>query len=270
MKNLHILPPAVFLVGDVVKLRREMRWFDNKPLFGKRVIVTRSRSQASRLTRHLEQLGAECEEIPVISIAEPTDHFRSLDGCIEKIRTYDWVIFTSQNGVDCFFKRLYGKGLDARALGNAKIACIGPATAESLRPYGLRADCIPDGEYKAEGLLETLVPQVGKETKICIPRAKEAREILVTGLRATGASVDVAEAYCTVADEESKKRLNALLELDAIRNSVLACIGPITAEACRSYGLSPQVVSDVYTIDGLVEAITAAEHSRAESDARNR
>ena len=280
--------------GDT-KLRREMRWFDNKPLFGKRVIVTRSRSQASRLTRHLEQLGAECEEIPVISIADPTDHFRSLDGCIEKIRTYDWVIFTSQNGVDCFFKRLYGKGLDARALGNAKIACIGPATAESLRPYGLRADCIPDGEYKAEGLLETLVPQVGKETKICIPRAKEAREILVTGLRATGASVDVAEAYCTVADEESKKRLNALLDagkadiitltssstvhnliamapdkLDAIRNSVLACIGPITAEACRSYGLSPQVVSDVYTIDGLVEAITAAEHSRAESDARNR
>lgn len=295
VKNLHILPPAVFLVGDVVKLRQEMRWFDNKPLFGKRVIVTRSRSQASRLTRHLEQLGAECEEIPVISIAEPTDHFRSLDGCIEKIRTYDWVIFTSQNGVDCFFKRLYGKGLDARALGNAKIACIGPATAESLRPYGLRADCIPDGEYKAESLLETLVPQVGKETKICIPRAKEAREILVTGLRATGASVDVAEAYCTVADEESKKRLNALLDagkadiitltssstvhnliamapdkLDAIRNSVLACIGPITAEACRSYGLSPQVVSDVYTIDGLVEAITAAEHSRAESDAGNR
>ena len=283
VETMHIQPPAVFVVGDVVALREEMRWFDNKPLFGKRVVVTRSRSQASRLTKHLESLGAECIEIPVISIAEPSDGFASLDAGLEKIGDYDWVIFTSQNGVDCFFRRLFAKGLDARALGRAKIACIGPATDLALRPYGVHADCLPE-EYKAEELLETLSGKVGPGTKIFLPRAKVAREILADGLRELGAEVDVAEAYCTVCEEESRKRLNELLDegsvdiitltssstvhnlvamapdkLDAIRKCMLACIGPITAEACGEYGLVPGVVSDVYTIDGLTEAIAAAE-----------
>lgn len=279
----HIRPPAVFVVGDVVRLREEMRWFDNKPLFGKRVVVTRSRSQASRLTKHLESLGAECIELPVISIADPSDQFASLDAGIEKLRGYDWVIFTSQNGVDCFFRRLFAKGYDTRALGGARIACIGPATDLALRPYGVRADVLP-AEYKAEGLLEALVPQVGPGTKIFLPRAKVAREILADGLRAAGAEVDVAEAYRTVCEEENRKKLNELLDgghvdiitltssstvhnllamapdkLDAIRQCMLACIGPITADACREYGLTPGVVSDVYTIDGLVEAIAAKQ-----------
>lgn len=283
VKEKHIQPPAVFVVGDVVKLREDMRWFDNKPLFGKRVVVTRSRSQASRLTKHLESLGAECIEIPVISIADPSDHFESLDAGIRKLRTYDWVLFTSQNGVDCFFRRLFADGYDARALGNAKIACIGPATDLALRPYGLRADLLPK-DYKAEGLVEALAPHVHEGTKIFLPRAKVARELLADGLRAMGAEVDVAEAYCTVCEEESRQRLNELLDegrvdiitltssstvhnliamapdkLDAIRRCMLACIGPITAEACRSYGLTPGVVSDVYTIDGLTEAIAAAK-----------
>ena len=283
VETMHIQPPAVFVVGDVVALREEMRWFDDKPLFGKRVVVTRSRSQASRLTKHLESLGAECIEIPVISIAEPSDGFASLDAGLEKIGDYDWVIFTSQNGVDCFFRRLFAKGLDARALGRAKIACIGPATDLALRPYGVHADCLPE-EYKAEGLLETLSVKVGPGTKIFLPRAKVAREILADGLRELGAEVDVAEAYCTICEEESRKRLNELLDegsvdiitltssstvhnlvamapdkLDAIRKCMLACIGPITAEACGEYGLVPGVVSDVYTIDGLTEAIAAAE-----------
>lgn len=247
------------------------------------MVVTRSRSQASRLTQHLASLGAECIEIPVISIAEPSDHFQSMDAGIEKLPSYDWVVFTSQNGVDCFFRRLYEKGGDARLLGHAKIACIGPATDLALRQYGVHADCLPK-EYRAEGLLEALAPEVEKGTKIFLPRAKVAREILVDGLRDMGADVDVAEAYCTVCEEESRKKLNDLLDkgsvdiitltssstvhnliamapdkLDAIRRCMLACIGPITADACRSYGLTPGVVSDVYTIDGLTEAIAAAE-----------
>lgn len=283
VEKMHIQPPAVFVVGDVVRLREDMRWFDNKPLFGKRVVVTRSRSQASRLTQHLASLGAECIEIPVISIAEPSDHFQSMDAGIEKLPSYDWVVFTSQNGVDCFFRRLYEKGGDARLLGHAKIACIGPATDLALRQYGVHADCLPK-EYRAEGLLEALASEVGKGTKIFLPRAKVAREILVDGLRDMGADVDVAEAYCTVCEEESHKKLNDLLDegsvdiitltssstvhnliamapdkLDAIKRCMLACIGPITADACRSYGLTPGVVSDVYTIDGLTEAIAAAE-----------
>lgn len=283
VKAKGIKPPAVFIVGDVVGLRSEMRWFDNKPLFGKKVVVTRSRSQASRLTRHLEDLGAECIEIPVISLASPTDQYASLDAGIDALDQYAWILFTSQNGVDCFFRRLFEKGRDARALGHVKIACIGPATDAALRPYGLRADLLP-GEYKAEGLIEALAPEVRPGTKMLLPRAKVAREVLADGLRALGAEVDVAEAYCTVCEEESRQKLNALLEegsvdiitltssstvhnlvamapdkLDAIRRCMLACIGPITAEACAGYGLTPGVVSDVYTIDGLVEAIAGAE-----------
>ncbi len=279
VEKLGIQPPAVFIVGDVVGLRKEMQWFDNKPLFGKKVIVTRSRSQASRLTHHLETLGADCVEIPVISIAEPSDDFESLDRGLAHLEDYQWLIFTSQNGVDCFFKRLYSKGLDARAIGHVQIACIGPATDRALRPYGVHADFIPK-EYKAEGLLEELAPHIKKGTKIFIPRAKVAREILPDGLRAMGAEVDVAEAYCTVADEENKKKLNELLDegkvdiitltssstvhnlvamapdkKDKIARCLLACIGPITAEACKDYGFTPGIVSNVYTIDGLTDAI---------------
>lgn len=279
----RIQPPAVFIVGDVVSLREEMRWFDNKPLFGKKVLVTRSRNQASRLTHHLEALGADCTEIPVISIAPPSDGGKSLDAGIDHLPSYQWLIFTSQNGVDCFFRRLYEKGLDARAIGHVKIAAIGPATDRALRPYGVHADFIPK-EYKAEGLLAELTPHIQKGTKILIPRAKVAREILPEGLRAMGAQVDVAEAYCTVTDEKSQQELRRRLaegsvdiitltssstvhslvamagdEKDKIHQCVLACIGPITADACRSYGFTPDIVSDVYTIDGLTEAIEKKE-----------
>lgn len=282
VEKLHIEPPAVFIVGDVVGLRKEMRWFDTKPLFGKRVVVTRSRNQASRLTHHLEYLGADVTEIPVISIAPPSDGYKGMDAGIEKISGYDWIIFTSQNGVDCFFRRLFEKGKDVRALGNVKIASIGPATDRELKKYGLRSDFIPS-KYKAEDLLAELLPQVGEGTKIFLPRAKVARELLQEGLRAAGATVDVAEAYCTVMDEENKKKLNELLDedkidiitltssstvhnlvamapdkKDKIARCALACIGPITADACREYGFTPAVVSDVYTIDGLTEAIGKA------------
>lgn len=274
-----IKPPAVFVVGDVVRLRKDMRWFDNKPLFGKRVVVTRSRDQASRLTRHLEQLGAECTEIPVISIAEPSDHFASLDAGIGALSSYEWIVFTSQNGVDCFFRRLYGKGLDARALGHARIAVIGPATDRALRPYGIHADLIPP-EYKAEDLLAEMAPHVRTGTRIFVPRAKVARDVLPEGLRRLGADVDVAEAYCTVSDEENRARLNQMLDegtvdiitltssstvhnlvamapdkKEQIARCMLACIGPITADACREYGFEPSVISDVYTIEGLTKAI---------------
>lgn len=277
-----ITPPAVFIVGEVVRLREEMRWFDTKPLFGKRIAVTRSRDQASRLTHALEDLGADCVEIPVISISDASDDFAGLDTCIEKLPEYRWLIFTSQNGVDCFFKRLYAHGLDARAIGHVKIASIGPATDRALRPYGIRGDFIPE-VYTAEGLLEALAPHIEAGTKVLIPRAKVAREVLPEGLRAMGAEVDVPEAYCTVMDEESRKKLNELLDAKAIdiitltssstvHNLIamapgreeeidactLACIGPITADACREHGLAPDIISDVYTIEGIASAIAEA------------
>ena len=279
VERLGIQPPAVFVVGDVVNLRDTMDWFDNRPLFGKRVVVTRSRSQASKLVHVLDAKGALCEEIPTILIDKPSDDYRGMDEGIEELSSFDWIIFTSQNGVNCFFDRLYKKGKDARALGHLKIGAIGPVTAKELNHYGLRADCVPK-KYKAEDLLEEMKHQVKQGDSILIPRAKEARSILPDGLVAVGANVKVVEAYQTVPDKENKEKLISLLEkkdvdiitftssstvhnlikqidgrIDLLEGVSLACIGPITADTCRSYHLNPDIVSDVYTIDGLVEAI---------------
>lgn len=279
VKKLGIKPPAVFVVGDVVNLRSTMDWFDNRPLFGKRIIVTRSRSQASKLVHVLDAKGALCEEIPTISISAPSDDYAGLDKGIAEISSFEWIVFTSQNGVNCFFDRLFRQGKDVRALGHVKIAAIGPVTAKELRKYGLSCDCVPE-KYKAEDLLAEMEKQVQKGERVFLPRAKEARNILPEGIEAMGAHCVVAEAYMTTPDLEYKDQLLSLLthhEVDIItftssstvqnlmklldgknellEGVVLACIGPITADTCRSYGLVPHIVSDVYTIDGLVEAI---------------
>lgn len=279
VERLGIQPPAVFVVGDVVNLRDTMNWFDNRPLFGKRIVVTRSRSQASRLVHVLDAKGALCEEIPTILIDTPSDDYQGMDESIRSLSHYDWIIFTSQNGVNCFFDRLFKEGKDARALGHLKIGAIGPVTARELNQYGLFADCVPK-KFKAEDLLEEMKHLVQPGEKILIPRAKEARSILPEGLEQAGCEVSVVEAYQTVPDKENKEKLISLLEhkeVDIItftssstvhnlikqidgRNELLegvslACIGPITADTCRSYNLTPSIVSDVYTIDGLVKAI---------------
>lgn len=279
VKRLNIQPPAVFIVGDVVKLRDELQWYDNKPLFGKRILITRSRTQASRLTEALEDLGAYCTEIPSIKMAAPSDEWKTIDEGIEHIKEYTWIVFTSQNGVEYFCRRLYDKGLDMRAMGHMKIAVIGPATDQELRKYGLRADVIPKA-YKAEDLLEAMRPLLTKEDVIFLPRAKVARNVLPDGLRDLGCRVDVAEAYETVCDKENKQKLKLLLknkevdiitftssstvinlmhqidgETELLKDVTLACIGPITADACRQFGLTPHIISDTFTIKGLTEAI---------------
>ena len=282
VKRFGIKPPAVFIVGDVVNLRHELQWYDNKPLFGKHVVITRSRTQASRLTGSLEDLGAFCTEIPSIKIESPSDDWKGIDESIKKIHVYDWIVFTSQNGVDAFFGRLFEKGLDSRAIGGAKIAVIGTVTGKQLGKYGLKADCIPE-KYKAEDLLDAMKELVKPGEKILIPRAKVARSVLPEGLADFGCIVDVAEAYQTVCDEENKEKLKELLtnkEVDMItftssstlfnliaqlegntellKGVALACIGPITADACRRYHLEPQIVSDTFTIEGLTDAIIDA------------
>ena len=284
-KREAIKPPCIFLVGDVVKLRKDLAWFDNvamKPLFGKKILVTRSRAQASKLTFQLEELGAECIEAPAISIKAPSDDYKALDkaiGCLDK---YDWLIFTSANGVEHFWQRLDEAGKDARALANAKICAIGSATADALKAHGLVADVIPD-RYQAEGIIEALKGEIKEGTKVLIPRAAEAREILPEALRKAGAEVDVVPAYETAMGdgdaEEIKKELAAgnidavtftssstvtnflkLLGGDtALLNKVkLGAIGPITAETMKKNGLTVSVEAKEYTIDGLVEALKEA------------
>ena len=275
----NLKPPAVFIVGNVVNLRSTIQWFDNKPLFGKNILITRARSQASKLTAALEELGANCIEAPAIKIAPPDDNFASLDSSIAKIGEYDWIIFTSTNGVEKFFARLNEKNLDARALSCAKIAAIGTATADKLKNYGIIADKIPT-MFKAEGILEVLQNDITKGTKVLIPRAQKAREALPEGLRKMGAAVDVAETYCTKMADTNKDTIKDLLknnkidmvtftssstvknllklidnEKTLLHNVKKAAIGPVTAKTCRNSGLDVDIEADVYTIDGLVDKI---------------
>ena len=277
----QLKPPAIFIVGEVVRLREKLQWFDEPkthPLFGKTVLVTRARSQASKLTARLEQLGAKVIETPAIRLEAPADAYKALDEAIARLADYQWLIFTSANGVERFFDRLLAAGKDARALGYANLAAIGTATAEKLKQYGLVADVIPQ-EFRAEGIIEALKGKLPPHAKILLPRAQEAREILPEKLRELGAVVDVAPAYQTVCGDVDGEAMREQLAGGAIdlvtftssstvKNLIhilgsaaplqtvkTACIGPVTADTARQNGVEPDMVADTYTIDGLVETI---------------
>ena len=277
----QLKPPAIFIVGEVVRLREKLQWFDEPkthPLFGKTVLVTRARSQASKLTARLEQLGAKVIETPAIRLEAPADAYKALDEAIARLADYQWLIFTSANGVERFFDRLLAAGKDARALGYANLAAIGTATAEKLKQYGLVADVIPQ-EFRAEGIIEALKGKLPPHAKILLPRAQEAREILPEKLRELGAAVDVAPAYQTVCGDVDGEALREQLaggvidlvtftSSSTVRNLIqilgsaaplqtvkTACIGPVTADTARQNGVEPDMVADTYTIDGMVETI---------------
>lgn len=278
VKATGMKPPAIFLVGEVVKLREQLQWFDNKPLFGKTVVVTRARAQASALTKKLEAQGARVLEVPAIKIVPPAD-FAPLDKAISEIDTYKWLILTSVNGVEYFFDHLLKAGKDSRALCGVKIAAIGSATAEALKGYGITADLIPSA-YKAEELADALAADTKAGDKLLLARAKIARNVLPERLRALGAQVDVVTAYETVADCQNKEELLEALESgeaslvtftssstvtnlldvlgdkkDLLNKVALAAIGPVTAETLEKHGLKPAVSAAEYTIDGLMTAI---------------
>ncbi len=276
-----IKPPCIILVGEVVKLRQSLTWFDNvamKPLFGKRVLVTRARTQASKLTAALEEMGAECIEAPVIAVADPRDNYRELDGAIDRLAEYQWIIFTSTNGVEHFWSRLEYKKRDARALYGKKVCAIGAATAQALAEHGIRADVVP-ARYQAEGIVEALKNELAAGDNILIPRAAVARELLPAALSATGANVDVVPAYETIMGDLAADDLNEQLKkgdidvitftssstvvnllkivpaVELLKNVILAAIGPVTAETMEKYGLRADIVAEEYTIEGLVESI---------------
>jgi uroporphyrinogen III methyltransferase / synthase len=276
-----IKPPAVIVVGEVVGLREKLRWFDNRPLFGKRVLVTRSREQASSLAALLTGSGAESVEFPAIRVVPPED-FVDLDRAISAMPTYDWIIFTSANGVSAVMDRLVELGKDVRALGPAKLAAIGPATADSLRAYGLRVDYVPE-QFVAEAVVAGLTAEGVSGQRILIPRAADAREVLPHSLREAGAVVDEVGAYRTIADTEAAADVRKLLEkggidvitftssstvrnflersglqnsLEKLDGVTIACIGPITARTAEEYGLKVDVLAQEYTIPGLVQALS--------------
>lgn len=274
----NLKPPAIFIVGNVVKLRPQLQWFDNKPLFGKTIVVTRARAQASALTKQLEAAGARVIEAPAIKIVPAAD-YAPLDKALQNLHTYKWLVLTSANGVDAVFDRLAQSNLDARQLAGVKIAAIGSATAQALKNHGITADLVPSA-FKAEELAAALGSEIAVGDKILLARAQQAREVLPENLRALGASVDVITAYATAAVLDNKDELlealhngevdvitftssstvtNLLAALSAdsalIKNITLAAIGPITADTCRSNHLEPAIVANKFTIAGLTDAI---------------
>ncbi|HEY8477362.1 MAG TPA: uroporphyrinogen-III C-methyltransferase [Chloroflexota bacterium] len=277
-------PPALLVVGNVVELRPHLQWFDNLPLFGLRVLVTRSREQAGRLSRLLRDRGADPVELPTIATA-PVEDPSSLDAALRDLGSFDWVVFTSANGVEACWRRLVAMGMDARAFAGARLCALGPATAEALDRRGLRADWVPD-EYVAEAVLAGLSERVRPGQRVLLPRADLARDVLVDGLRQLGVEVVSVVAYRTVRAEGSKDAARRLLQegvdvvtltssstarnlvelLDGdvalLRRSTVACIGPVTAATAQALGLRVDVVARTHTIPGLVEALEEAVRCR--------
>jgi uroporphyrinogen III methyltransferase/synthase len=282
VKAAGLKAPAIIVVGDVVELRETMQWFENKPLMGKRIVVTRAREQASDLLQLLNAAGADCLECPTIQIAPPDD-WEPLDRAIQSLSDYHWLVFTSVNGVGFFFKRLFELGQDVRALHHIKTACIGPATEKRLKDFGLTCDILPES-YRAESVVEAFKHQQIAGKKILLPRAGKARPILPKELSIMGAEVDEIPVYVTRIAEDNTATLLARLtdqHIDCITFTssstvgnfkklipegafkqllapvTVACIGPITADTARELGFDVHLVADTYTIPGLVDALIA-------------
>ena len=266
--NVKILPPAIFIVGEVVNLREKLKWFELRPLFGKKILVTRAKTQASKLSRALRTLGAEIIECPTIKIAAPSDNYSEIDSAIKNLREFNWIVFTSANGVEKFFERLKIFGLDARALN--KIAAIGSATAERLSNFGIIADVVPN-EFVAESLADSLKDFVGGK-KILLARAEVARNILPEMLKSFGATVTIAPVYKTEAETPAQidfdtinlitftssstvENFIASYGIEVLKKVPSAAIGTITAQTLKNFGVTAAVVAKEFNIGGLVDAI---------------
>jgi uroporphyrinogen III methyltransferase/synthase len=279
--------PAILVVGRVTGLREHLRWFDARPLFGKRILVTRPRAQAADLADRLEDAGAEVIEAAMIRI-EPPDDYGPLDEVCARAGDFSWIVFSSVNAVDAFIERLLAGPQDLRSLHGVRLCAVGPATAERLARAGLKVDFTP-AEYRAEGVLRAMVESVpgGRLAgqKILLPHADIGREVLGDELRKNGADVTEVVAYRTIAVEPEREGepdiyrmllerridlvtftspsavrnfvriLGAEPAADLLRNTIVASIGPVTADAASQYSLPTTIVPAAHTIPALVDAI---------------
>jgi uroporphyrinogen III methyltransferase/synthase len=273
-------PPVITVVGEVVRLREKLRWFDNRPLSGRGILITRSAEQAGEFSGMLAGLGARVYECPTISIVPPED-CTELDQAIASLYTFDWVIFTSVNAVKYFFDRLDALGLDTRAIGACRVCAVGPKSAAALLPFGVRADLVPD-DYKAEGVIAAFRAMDVKGMRFLFPKGDRARDVIPAGLVALGGEVVAPVAYCNVipkylpdpvmqALEERKidcvtftssstaENLSAMLGenrfLHLLNGIAVAAIGPVTAKSCRELELEVHIEPKEYTLVAMTEAI---------------
>ncbi|UNK19828.1 uroporphyrinogen-III C-methyltransferase [Paenibacillus sp. N3/727] len=288
VKVANFQPPAVIVVGEVVLQREHLKWAEQLPLFGKRILVTRARSQASQLVSRIEDLGGEPYEFPVIETVMPTSSLdiSEIHQALDKLNQYDWVFFTSVNGVDFFFHHLNESGKDIRALAGARIAAVGPATAGALRERGIAAEMLKE-RYQAEGLVDAFGPELKAGQQILLPRGDLGRSWLPEELTRMGLHVTDIKTYETVLCGEDDDELLKLFEeggihavtftssstvtnllrvlermagdahtpLELLRDSTVACIGPLTAETAREAGLNVSIMAEEATIESLVDAL---------------
>jgi len=279
---------VLLVVGESIAGRDALRWFDTRPLFGRRVLLTRTAEQAKRTAAALRERGAEPVVIPTIQLFPPEDP-APLEKAARELGTYAWAAFTSENGVRAFFDCLTRQGLDGRAFGGVRIGVIGPGTAAALAEHGLRADVVAK-EFRGEGLAQAMLEAIGPDAakagaRVLVARAKEAREALPDALRQAGCHVDVVAAYETrAAPREVVERVRGLLEkraVDAVTftsastvqglcealgqdapkllsNVIVASIGPITTEAAVARGIEVTITASTYTLDGLLMALESA------------
>jgi len=279
IESLGITSPSVLVVGEVVALSDRISWFEKKPLFGRTVMITRAEEQSEELAKGLRDLGARVLSVPMIKIV-PAPDWKQVDRALKGIRHYNWIIFTSVNGVRFFFRRMEETKTDIRNLNGARIMAIGPRTAAEIRIKGINIDAVPD-EYRAEAVVKLF----GKKTKglrILLPRAKVARDVIPVELRKLGARVDVLAVYETVLPDIDRGKLLSLFnnkEIDivtftsssTVRNFVgmigrkkilkilngvtVACIGPVTSGTAWEYGIKTALAPAEYTMEGLIRAI---------------
>jgi uroporphyrinogen III methyltransferase / synthase len=276
----HLKPPATVIIGEVVALHGKLDWYQGLPLFGRKIVVTRAADQADGLVEQLHALGADAIRLPVISI-QPPDDLRPLDHAIEHLSSYDWLIFTSVNGVRFFLERLERSPYDFRAL-KARICAIGPSTRGAVESLALKVDLMPE-EYVAESLVQAFASVSLEGARVLLPRAAVARDLIPAELAKLGAQVDVVEAYRNVVPQDASdrareifgagkkpdwitftssstvKNLIGIAGRDALNGVRIASIGPVTSQTARSLGFKIDVEAKQFTIAGLIQAILTAE-----------
>ncbi|MFD0678827.1 MULTISPECIES: uroporphyrinogen-III C-methyltransferase [unclassified Paenibacillus] len=282
--------PAVIIVGDVVKLRSKLAWFEKKPLFGRRILVTRARSQASDLVNLIEELGGEAVEFPVIRTQAPTKTAakEALAQALNQLYDFDWVIFTSVNGVEQFFEQLRLSRIDVRSLGKARIAAVGPKTAEALNMRGLMAEALP-AKFQGDELLSSIEADLKPGQRVLLATADIAKEYLPARLREKGLNVTEVDVYETVLETDGGTEVIELLQKKAIHiitftssstvtnliraleelgtanpkellaSCQIACIGPMTAQTVKEAGLSVDYLAEEATVESLVDSLYKAK-----------
>lgn len=279
MRTAGVASPAMIYIGGVANLAHHLNWFERLPLHGVRVAILRPRAQADSMLQHLRALGAEAIEYPVLEIAPPSS-YQALDQAIEDLPHYDWLLFTSANGVEAFRQRLHQSPYDVRRI-RARIAAIGPATRAALEAMSLKVDHCPP-EYVAESLAASMAGASLKGKRILLPQAAVARDTAPQALRELGATVDVVEAYRTLPPQDhpgdfpgadwivftsssTVKNFLALAGPDALAQAKLASIGPITSETLRKHGFAPTIEATPHTTEGILDAILQHHGSQSSS-----